>query len=836
MTIKLKIDGREVTVEDGRDLLSIALEQGVDVPHFCWHAALGSVGACRMCAVKVAPGEGTPGKVEMACMTPVTDGMVVDTTDAEAARFRAQVIEWLMLNHPHDCAVCEEGGACHLQDMVVATGHHDRRATGPKRTHRNQNLGPLLTHEMNRCIGCWRCLRFYRDHAGGRDFNAFGAHDRLYFGRVEDGPLDSPFAGNLSEVCPTGVFTDKAWSGVYARPWDLSATPAICTGCSAGCNVTLNERCGTLRRVLNRYHGAINGFFLCDRGRWAPWSVDGPGRLTGAVPLPRVTGAVGLGSPRASLEANWALRRLVGPGRFFAGVTDRETALTARMAALLKASPAPSLTEMADADAILVLGEDLTATAPRAALALRQAVRGAERDLACQKGVALWLDDAVRVAGEGRRSPLALVTALPDALDDIARFAIRRAPHDMAAFAAAILAALKGKPADAEASAIAQALSAARAPLIIAGAGLGLGGPVEAAASLAAALGPKARLALFPAEAGSFGLSLLAPAGGIEAALAELERKPGPLVVLENDLFRRADPALVERLFAKATQVIALDHLATETTAAATLAVPVAAPAEAAGTWVNHEGRAQRSFAFRPADPQAPAAWRVLAALADETPAPGLDALLEALVADLPALAAVRDAAPGADHGPVPRAHPRQSARTAGNHPDRATRTDPDSPLSWTMEGDRASEPALATWTDRPGLHSVSAEYAAQQWIGGPLKGGDPGVNVLHAAADAPALADAAPGTGLIGLPLRSPFAAHEADAASPPLAARAPAARVALHPADAARLGLAAGALLVIDGRPALAPLALDPDLPAGHIGLSGLRALRMVVLGGAP
>ena len=110
-----------------------------------------------------------------------------------------------MVNHPHDCPVCEEAGSCHLQDMTIATGHIDRRYNFTKRTHRNQDLGPLITHEMNRCIACYRCTRFYRDYAGGRDLDAFGAHDNVYFGRAEDGVLESPFAGNLAEVCPTGA-------------------------------------------------------------------------------------------------------------------------------------------------------------------------------------------------------------------------------------------------------------------------------------------------------------------------------------------------------------------------------------------------------------------------------------------------------------------------------------------------------------------------------------------------------------------------------------------------------------------------------------------------------
>jgi len=139
--------------------------------------------------------------------------------DPEARRFRAAVIEWLMTNHPHDCPVCDEGGECHLQDMTVMTGHSHRRFRFKKRTHRSQDLGPFLTHEMNRCIACYRCARFYRDYARGRDFNVFASHNHVFFGRAESGALESPFAGNLVEICPTGVFDDKTLARHYTRKW-----------------------------------------------------------------------------------------------------------------------------------------------------------------------------------------------------------------------------------------------------------------------------------------------------------------------------------------------------------------------------------------------------------------------------------------------------------------------------------------------------------------------------------------------------------------------------------------------------------------------------------------
>ena len=145
----------------------------------------------------------------MSCMTPAAEGTRISIDDPEAAEFRAGIIEGLMLNHPHDCPVCDEGGECHLQDMTVMTGHDYRRYEFDKRTFRNQNLGPLVNHEMNRCIQCYRCVRYYRDYAGGDDLNAFASRNTVFFGRHEDGVLENEFSGNLVEVCPTGVFTDK---------------------------------------------------------------------------------------------------------------------------------------------------------------------------------------------------------------------------------------------------------------------------------------------------------------------------------------------------------------------------------------------------------------------------------------------------------------------------------------------------------------------------------------------------------------------------------------------------------------------------------------------------
>ncbi len=339
------IDNKEYEVhpqDHDKDLLTALLHLGVEVPYFCWHPALGSVGACRQCAVRVYHDpDDTRGELQMACMVPVKHGLRASVEDPEAVLFRRRVIELLMLNHPHDCPVCDEGGECHLQDMTVLTGHVYRRYQGKKRTYRNQYLGPFVTHEMNRCIQCYRCVRFYREYAGGRDFDVFASKNHVYFGRFEDGPLESEFAGNLVEVCPTGVFTDKTLAQHYARKWDLETAPSTCPHCGLGCNTIPGARYGSLRRIRARFNKDVNGYFLCDRGRYGYEYVNDAARLRrpragrgiheevdwmramveaheGLAQCGRV---IGLGSPRASLEANFALRTLVGEDAFFSGLS-----------------------------------------------------------------------------------------------------------------------------------------------------------------------------------------------------------------------------------------------------------------------------------------------------------------------------------------------------------------------------------------------------------------------------------------------------------------------------------------------------------------------------------
>jgi NADH-quinone oxidoreductase subunit G len=879
------VDGKPCSGKPDENLLQACLAAGLDLPYFCWHPSLGSVGACRQCAVKqYANEDDKTGHMVMACMTPVTEGARYSLEDPQAAAFRASVIEWLMINHPHDCPVCEEGGECHLQDMTMMTGHAYRSYRFTKRTHRNQNLGPFIKHEMNRCIACYRCTRFYRDYAGGRDLDVFAAHDHVYFGRHEDGTLESEFSGNLVEICPTGVFTDKTFSARYARKWDMRGAPSVCTGCGLGCNTTVNERAGEVRRIVNRYNGSVNGYFLCDRGRFGYGFVNAPERIR----MPLVRGAdgkqtavsredaishfaallsaggriIGIGSPRASLESNFALRTLVGTGNFYPGFSTHEGRLLSLIADILSSSAVhiPSLRDVEQADTALVLGSDLPNAAPRAALALRQAVRGAAFALATKANIPHWQDGGVRtVAGEAL-SPLFVATPATTRLDDIAHTALRAAPTDIARLGFAVAAAIDpaapavaGLSADlaAQARIIADALLAAERPLIISGVEAGEISVIQAAANIALALRVRQKsvaLMLNVPECNSLGLALMTNGQtNFEAALAT----PAALViVLENELSRRTGNMAIDATLS-AARLVVLDHSESPTTQRAELVLPAASFAESGGTLMNSEGRAQRFYQPIFADTDIGAAWRWLG---DACQAAGNnecegwateDDIVAALADALPCFSALPGAAPSADFRvagcKIPSEPHRFSGRTA-MHAGRNVRepkppVSADSPFSTTMEGYYGSKvpPALLPFFWAPSWNSVQSVNKFQTEIGGALAGGDPGVRLLEVRTEA-ALAyyttipkAFAPREGMwLAVMLPRVFGDEEQSARAAPIRERMAPPMLALNDEDAALIGATAGQPLEceMDGELQRLVLEIQAKLPRGVAGVAGLAA----------
>ncbi|QJI20603.1 MULTISPECIES: NADH-quinone oxidoreductase subunit NuoG [unclassified Pseudomonas] len=890
----IHVDGKALEVDGADNLLQACLSLGLDIPYFCWHPALGSVGACRQCAVKQYTDENdTRGRIVMSCMTPATDNTWISIEDEESKAFRASVVEWLMTNHPHDCPVCEEGGHCHLQDMTVMTGHNERRYRFTKRTHQNQELGPFISHEMNRCIACYRCVRFYKDYAGGTDLGVFGAHDNVYFGRVEDGVLESEFSGNLTEVCPTGVFTDKTHSERYNRKWDMQFAPSICHGCSSGCNISPGERYGELRRIENRFNGSVNQYFLCDRGRFGygyvnredrprqPLLADGAklsldDALDKAADLLRGRNIVGIGSPRASLESNYALRELVGAEHFYSGIEAAELERIRLVLQVLNDSPlpVPNMRDIEDHDAIFVLGEDLTQTAARIALSLRQSVKGKAEEMADAMRVQPWLDAAVKNIGQHALNPLFIASIAETKLDDIAEECVHAAPDDLARIGFAVAHALDASaPAveglDAEAVALAQriadALLAAKRPLIIAGTSLGSKALIEAAANIAKALKLRDKngsISLVVPEANSLGLAML---GGesVDAALqAVIDGNADAIVVLENDLYTRTDAAKVDAALDAAKVLIVADHQKTATSDRAHLVLPAATFAEGDGTLVSQEGRAQRFFqVFDPKYMDASIlvheGWRWLHALRatllnqpiDWTQ---LDHVTAAVASSAPQLARIVDAAPSAAFRIKGMKLAREPLRYSGRTAMRAdisvheprTPQDNDTAFAFSMEGYSGSvEPRQQVpfaWS--PGWNSPQAWNKFQDEVGGHIRAGDPGTRLIESTGDSlnwfaavPRPFNPAQGTWQV-VPFFHLFGSEENSSKAAPVQERIPAAYVALAKSEADRLGVNDGALLSLNvgGQTLRLPLRINDELGAGLIGLpKGIAGIPPAIFG---
>lgn len=880
----IHVDGKEYDVNGADNLLQACLSLGLDIPYFCWHPALGSVGACRQCAVKqFQNAEDTRGRLVMSCMTPASDGTFISIDDGEAKEFRESVVEWLMTNHPHDCPVCEEGGNCHLQDMTVMTGHSFRRYRFTKRTHRNQDLGPFISHEMNRCIACYRCVRYYKDYADGTDLGVYGAHDNVYFGRPEDGTLESEFSGNLVEICPTGVFTDKTHSERYNRKWDMQFAPSICQQCSVGCNTSPGERYGELRRIENRYNGTVNHYFLCDRGRFGygyvnlkdrprhPVLLRGNDWVTlnaeqavnaGADVLRQAKKVIGIGSPRASIESNFALRELVGAENFSTGMPAGEQERLELMLKVLREGGiyTPALREIESYDAVLVLGEDLTQVGARVALSVRQAVKGKARDMAAAQKVADWQIAAILNIGQHAKHPLFVTNVDETRLDDIAAWSYRAPVEDQARLGFAIANALDetapvvsdfDKSLNGKLDVVVQALAGAKKPLIISGTHSGSTAMIEAAANVAKALkarGADVGITLLAGHANSMGLGLM---GGqtLDSALEQLRNgEADTLVVLENDLYRHAPKALVDNALSNATNVIVVDHQRTATLEKAGLVFSTASFAESDGTSINHEGRAQRFFqvydpAYYDNSIVMLESWRWLHSLHSTLESrrvdwTQLDHVIDAVVAKLPQLKGIKDAAPDASFRirgqKLARSPHRSSGRTAARaninvHEPRQPQ-DKDSMFAFSMEGNNQPSAARSqipfAWA--PGWNSPQAWNKFQAEVGGKLRNGDPGVRLFEASeAQLPWFstvpASFASNDGWRVAPYYQLFGSEEMSQRSPTFQKRMSQPMLVINPDDAAKLGVNNGAAVEFTcfGETLRLPVRFSTALQAGQVGL---------------
>jgi NADH-quinone oxidoreductase subunit G len=617
---KLVIDDCKVEVPLGTKVIEAAARVGIIIPRFCYHPSLGAVGACRVCAVKFV--EGPVKGVEMSCMTDAEDGMVVSTTDDEAVDFRKHVVEWLMMNHPHDCPVCDEGGHCLLQDLTVAGGHGNRRFLGKKRTYLDQDLGPFVQHEMNRCIHCFRCRRFYQEFTGYRDLGVMQIGSRQYFGRFTDGLLESPFAGNLNDICPTGVFTDKP-SRYKGRRWDFERGPSLCVHCSLGCLTVASARYREMVRIEARFSEKVNGYFICDRGRYGFAYSDHEGRPRRArigkeeVPwdkaieaaakaLSMICGRAGtqaiasLGSARSCLDTQGMLKRLCRvqgwpEPRYFVdpSIEGKVKKAVSRLDARLTAS----LREIELSDFALVVGVDPVNEAPMLALAMRQAYR---------KGATVAVMDPRPVS---LPLPFEYLPLRPDDLEPclgaLVKGVLERAGvGELGPEALRIYDALPSyyplEPMNEErTSRMVRALRESQRPVIICGTEI----PRVSAPNLAAdlvlllqAVQKRARLFYLLPEANACGAALLSPSQGsfLETIEGMETGVVKALVVVENDPFCLfPDRGKLEKALSKLDFLIVLDHLPSDVGHYANVFLPTQTLFEAGGIFVNNEGRAQ---------------------------------------------------------------------------------------------------------------------------------------------------------------------------------------------------------------------------------------------------
>ncbi len=261
--INLTIDGAPVTVPAGTLVIEAAKQAGVLVPHYCYHPGLPVAGVCRMCLVEI---EKAP-KLQIACATTVAEGMVVKTQTAPAKTARQSVLEFLLINHPLDCPICDQAGECELQDFVFQEGRRGTRyGEYPKRFNPVEDFGPDVLYVPNRCILCTRCVRFMEDVAKEPVLNVSERGDRAFIGIHPEARLDHPWAGNVVDLCPVGSLLSKDFLH-KARAWELDKTASICTGCSQGCNISLDTRDEVVVRVRPRPNLEVNRYFICDHGR-----------------------------------------------------------------------------------------------------------------------------------------------------------------------------------------------------------------------------------------------------------------------------------------------------------------------------------------------------------------------------------------------------------------------------------------------------------------------------------------------------------------------------------------------------------------------------------------
>jgi len=610
--ISLTIDGREIVAREGQMLHDAAREGDVEIPVFCYEPKLGDpVGACRMCLVEI---EGIP-KLQTSCSTPVREGMVVHTRTDQVKEAQSAVVEFLLVNHPLDCPVCDKGGECPLQDISMGWGPGKSRVIDEKRHFEKPiELSPLIGIDRERCILCYRCVRFSQEVSEDAELQLLERGDRTFVGTFDDRPYIAPFHGNITELCPVGALTSYTYR-FRARPWDIEQAGSVCTLCPSQCNVSFTVRDERVKRVLGRDNAEVDDGWLCDRGRYgfemfeSERRVEGPrlrggaateweaavGRAADVLRGRRVAAIVG----DASNEEAFLVQRILREALGSADVDSRPSRGADRDALTRLAAPSLSskVRDIDDADAILLLGTDPLHSSPILDLRIRKAIRR-----------------------NGAR--LAVATERPTALDGGAEAAVRYRPGGATGFLFGLAAALRDGGESPE-SPVADVLRDAESVVVIWGDRVlreenGDGALLDLAATLKLAETEGSGLLEVPdfanarglREAGCLpdagpGLTEVAGGRGTEQIRAALESGELDAVVLFGvDPLRDFPDTQAWDAALTAADVVSFSMFETATTAKADVVLPLETHAEKDGTVTHPDGRLQRvrPSATRPAD------------------------------------------------------------------------------------------------------------------------------------------------------------------------------------------------------------------------------------------
>lgn len=391
--VNIEIDGKKLTVEPGSMVIEAADAAGIYIPRFCYHKKLSVAANCRMCLVDVAKAP----KALPACATPVNEGMMIQTKSKKALDAQKSVMEFLLINHPLDCPICDQGGECELQDLAMGYGGDVSQYVEGKRVVADKDIGPLIATEMTRCIHCTRCVRFGTEVAGMRELGATGRGEHMTIGTFIEKSVDSEVSGNVIDLCPVGALTAKP-SRFNARAWELQSRPSIAPHDCLGSNIEVHYRRSEVMRVVPRENETINEVWISDRDRFAYEAVNKAERLL----MPRIkrdgvwqevswqdaleltaanlrrcaSGVAALGSASNTTEELYLLQRLVrGLGSNNIDFRLRQSDFSAETNAALSPSLNLSIADLDNLDATLLIGSNLRQEQPIAAVRLRKATR-----------------------------------------------------------------------------------------------------------------------------------------------------------------------------------------------------------------------------------------------------------------------------------------------------------------------------------------------------------------------------------------------------------------------------------------------------------------------------